>query len=77
MYNVQLDPLCVALFHRALSLSIRLTKTTAARNEVALSYHKVRGLYFLLFLLYIFMHIRLHVLSKGFFVTTSYEANTM
>ena len=23
------------------------TKTTAAQNEVALSYHKVRGLYFL------------------------------
>ena len=26
---------------------ILLTKTTAAQNEVALSYHKVRGLYFL------------------------------
>ena len=26
---------------------IRLTKTTAAQNEVALSCHKVRGLYFL------------------------------
>ena len=25
---------------------IHLTKTTAACNEVALSYHKVRGLYF-------------------------------
>ena len=24
-----------------------LAKTTAAQNEVALSYHKVRGLYFL------------------------------
>ena len=24
-----------------------LTKTTAAQNEVALSYHRVRGLYFL------------------------------
>ena len=24
-----------------------LTKTTAAQNEVALSYHKLRGLYFL------------------------------
>ena len=29
------------------SSTILLTKTTAAQNEVALSYHKVRGLYFL------------------------------
>ena len=29
------------------ALCILLTKTTAARNEIALSYHKVRGLYFL------------------------------
>ena len=28
-------------------LFILLTKTTAAQNGVALSYHKVRGLYFL------------------------------
>ena len=28
-------------------LTILLTKTIAAQNEVALSYHKVRGLYFL------------------------------
>ena len=28
-------------------VSILLTKTTAAQNEVALSYHIVRGLYFL------------------------------
>ena len=28
------------------SAIILLTKTTAARNEVALSYHRVRGLYF-------------------------------
>ena len=27
--------------------TILLTKTTATQNEVALSYHKVRGLYFL------------------------------
>ena len=27
--------------------TILLTKTTAAQNEVALSYHRVRGLYFL------------------------------
>ena len=27
--------------------TILLTKTTAEQNEVALSYHKVRGLYFL------------------------------
>ena len=27
--------------------TINLTKTTAAQNEVALSYHNVRGLYFL------------------------------
>ena len=30
-----------------LSLNIVATKTTAAQNEVALSYHKVCGLYFL------------------------------
>ena len=29
------------------SITILLTKTTAARNGVALSYHSVRGLYFL------------------------------
>ena len=28
-------------------LTILLTKTTAARNGVALSYHRLRGLYFL------------------------------
>ena len=28
-------------------INILLVKTTAAQNEVALSYHKVRGLYFL------------------------------
>ena len=28
--------------------TILLTKITAARNEVALSYHRVRGLYFLI-----------------------------
>ena len=28
-------------------LTILLTKTTAAQNEAALSYHRVRGLYFL------------------------------
>ena len=28
-------------------LTILLTKTTAAQNEVALSYHKVRGVHFL------------------------------
>ena len=27
--------------------TILLTKTTAAQNEIALSYHRVRGLYFL------------------------------
>ena len=27
--------------------TIPLTKTTAAQNEVAISYHRVRGLYFL------------------------------
>ena len=26
---------------------MHLTKTTAAQNEITLSYHKVRGLYFL------------------------------
>ena len=28
-------------------MTLLLTKTTAAQNEVALSYHRVRGLYFL------------------------------
>ena len=28
-------------------MNILLTKITAARNEIALSYHNVRGLYFL------------------------------
>ena len=31
----------------SLLLSIILTKTTAAQNDVALSYRRVRGLYFL------------------------------
>ena len=35
----------IYLFRTA--LGILLTKTTAVRNEVALSYHSVRGLYFL------------------------------
>ena len=30
-----------------ITILLLLTKTTAVRNEVALSYHKVRGLYFL------------------------------
>ena len=29
-----------------LNQTILLTKTTAAQNEVALSYHRLRGLYF-------------------------------
>ena len=33
-------------FNDSLIYYILLTKTTAARNEVALSYHRVRGLYF-------------------------------
>ena len=33
------------LFHAG--PNIRLTKTTDAQNEDALSYHKVRGLYFM------------------------------
>ena len=35
------------IFIKLQPLTILLTKTTAAQNEVALSYHKVRGLYFL------------------------------
>ena len=34
-------------FHHDTTTTIRLTKITAAQNEVALSYHRVRGLYFL------------------------------
>ena len=32
--------------HHFVMENILLTKTTATRNEVALSYHRVRGLYF-------------------------------
>ena len=35
------------LLYGACISNILLTKTTAARNGVALSYHSVRGLYFL------------------------------
>ena len=34
-------------FHSKVNVHILLTKSTAAQNEVALSYHRVRGLYFL------------------------------
>ena len=37
----------VTLLHDKNVDSILLTKTTAGQNEVALSYHSVRGLYFL------------------------------
>ena len=37
----------IMLMRRKIPLTIHLTKTTAAQNEVALSYHSVRGLYFL------------------------------
>ena len=37
---------CIVL-ESVLIVSILLAKTTAAQNDVALSYHKVRGLYFL------------------------------
>ena len=33
--------------HTVLKVSILLTKITTAQNDVALSYHRVRGLYFL------------------------------
>ena len=40
-----------------------LTKTTTAQNEVALSYHKVRGLYFLAV---VFVRsIGTHIIKKG------------
>ena len=32
--------------HLLMAIIILLTKTTAAENEAALSYHRVRGLYF-------------------------------
>ena len=35
------------LFTKYETNNILLTKTTAAQNEIALSYHRVRGLYFL------------------------------
>ena len=34
-------------YHYRNSIFILLTKTTAAQNDVALSYHRLRGLYFL------------------------------
>ena len=34
------------IYYRVYTRSIRLTKTTAAWNEVALSYYRLRGLYF-------------------------------
>ena len=37
---------CLFLF-RKLGIPILLTETTAAQNEVVLSYHRVRGLHFL------------------------------
>ena len=46
---------------------IPLTKTTAAQNEDALSYHRVRGLYFqsVVFLAIIFtLHVRLKEFSE-------------
>ena len=47
--------------------TILLTKTTAAQNEVALSYHKVRGLYFLgvVFVRSIFYFYILKILKKS------------
>ena len=37
----------VARIYHTVYTYIRLTKTTAVQNEVALRYYKVRGLYFL------------------------------
>ena len=36
-----------SLLSTHIQINILLTKTTAAQNEVALSYHRVLGLYFL------------------------------
>ena len=38
---------CYYIRLKRITHNILPTKTTAAQNEVALSYHKVRGLYFL------------------------------
>ena len=52
VFQNYLDTLLIVLFKifflkQDHNYIILLTKTTAAQNEVALSYHKVRGLYFL------------------------------
>ena len=42
-----LDELLLKSNHHQISFNKFLIKTTATRNEIALSYHRVRGLYFL------------------------------
>ena len=45
--KMQFEGFLIEMLKKIALVCILLTKTTAARNEVALSYHKVRGLYFL------------------------------
>ena len=47
-FNSVPEDITIRYFNNRKHLNIIvLTKTTAAQNEVALSYHRVRGLYFL------------------------------
>ena len=51
---------------------IHLTKTTAAQNEVALSYHRVRGLYY-----YMAVVFAVSIVSTGIFTCrcSGYDAH--
>ena len=67
-----LNNCAVSFLSRAASCAgttILLTKTTAAQNEVALSYHSVRGLYFLAV---VFVRTVCHILL---YLTCSYKLN--
>ena len=58
---------CYSVFiHFIYSMSILLAKITAARNEVALSYRRVRGLFFLavIFAVTLFTTIKNYVITE-------------
>ena len=47
IFTLYIDNNTLQVLSKAFRTYILITKTTAAQNEVALSYHKLRGLYFL------------------------------
>ena len=55
-------------FHTFLTLLILLTKIAAPQNEVALSYHRVRGLYFLAVVFVTTIYILIKVFLKQLIV---------